>query len=160
MTPRYAGSQHQWQLASEDVLVVDMDGHILDGDGAISREAAMHFAIYRAYPLARAVVHAHALNIMPFAVAQRPIEPVLESMRKLGTIQLIPPAPSHTDRLARYVAESLLPRADELNEHPLAVLLPFHGIAIWAGDLYAAYDALERIDLNAYTLLMMRLLQR
>src|SRR5512142_2131777 len=39
ITPRYSGSKQHWQLGPDQVLVSDLAGNKLDGDGDISREA-------------------------------------------------------------------------------------------------------------------------
>ena len=38
LTPRYCGSKWQWNLRPSQVLVCDLDGQQLDGDGELSRE--------------------------------------------------------------------------------------------------------------------------
>ena len=52
MSPRYAGSKQQWQLEAEDFLVVDLEGNIQAGSGQISRESAVHLAVYQQFPAA------------------------------------------------------------------------------------------------------------
>ena len=47
ITSRYAGQKHQWQLRPEHVLVCELDGTKLDGEGDPSREAKAHFRLYR-----------------------------------------------------------------------------------------------------------------
>ena len=39
MSPSYAGTRKFWQLKPEEVLVLDLKGKLLEGDGKISREA-------------------------------------------------------------------------------------------------------------------------
>jgi L-fuculose-phosphate aldolase len=47
------------RLEPAHVVVVDRDGRLREGEGAPSSELALHLAIYRQFPSARAVVHAH-----------------------------------------------------------------------------------------------------
>lgn len=158
MSPRYAGSQKQWQLDASDFLTLDLEGNLLAGAGAISREGAMHLAIYRRIPMAGCVFHAHAQNIMVFASAGRPIPPTSEQTDKYGEIPLCVHAPSHTQELGDNVVAALLPQAEKLERHGIACLIPRHGIVCVGRDLNAAYDTLERIDRGARIFLLRRLL--
>src|SRR5690606_33920819 len=67
ISPRYSGSQRQWQLTPEDVLVVNYDGEILDGTGTISRESKVHLRLHREFgDYGTGVIHAHARNLLVF----------------------------------------------------------------------------------------------
>ena len=158
-TPRYAGSKQQWQLEPEQLVLVDPE-HLMEEQAArISREIQAHFAIYRALPLAGAVIHAHPRYVMPFATLGLPIPPVWEDTIKFGAIGLVPEAPAHSAELAETVAQALLPQAAALQKHGLAVLIPKHGIVVAGRDLDDAYDTLERINGNAECILLCRLLE-
>jgi L-fuculose-phosphate aldolase len=158
ITPRYSGSKHQWRLRPEQVLVSDLDGKQLDGEGEISREAKVHFRLYREFPDGRAVVHAHARNALVFASACQPIEPVLEDTLKFGTIQVAKYAPAHSNDLAEYVSELLRGQEGRVRQQAAAVIAPWHGLFVLGKDLDAAFDAAERIDVNARCILLSRLL--
>jgi L-fuculose-phosphate aldolase len=160
MTRSYAGGQHQWNLRPEDILVLDMDGKILAGDGDFSREGAVHMACYHAFPAAGCVFHAHSLNIMPFVSRQVPMPPMSEQTDKFGEIGFCKWAATHTPELAFNVVEALRPQAAAIPNHPIATMIPRHGIFIVGADLNITYDALERIDRNAYIALMARHLDR
>lgn len=158
ITPRYAGSKHQWRLRPEQVLVTDLQGNKLDGDGEISREAKVHFCLYSRYPEGKAVVHAHARNVLVFAMAGQPIPPVLEDTLKFGTIQVCKFAPAHTGDLSEFVAETFAGQEGAIRKQAAAVIAPWHGIFALGKDLDSAFDAVERIDVNARCILMSRLL--
>src|SRR4051812_39740192 len=55
MSRSYAGGRHQWELRPEDILVLDLAGSILAGEGEFSREGAVHLACYREFPEAGCV---------------------------------------------------------------------------------------------------------
>ena len=158
MTRSYAGGRHQWNLRAEDILVLDLDGNILAGEGEFSREGAVHMACYHAFPEAGCVFHAHSLNIMPFVVTGTPLPPMSEQTDKFGTIGFCKWAPTHTKELAVNVVEALRPLAHELTDHPIATMIPRHGIFVVGTDLNITYDALERLDRNAYIAMMSRLI--
>jgi L-fuculose-phosphate aldolase len=159
MSPRYAGSKQQWQLDAEDFLVVDLAGNILAGSGQISRESAVHLAVYENFPAAGCVFHAHPFNLMVFVAAGVPLPPASEQTDKYGTIGFCEWAATHTKELAVNVVAGLQPLAGRLEQHPIATLIPRHGIFLAGRDLDSCYDALERIDRAAYIHLMARLLK-
>src|SRR5690606_28831741 len=79
-SPRYAGSLRQWQLTPDDVLVVDLDGNVLEGSGQLSRESKVHLRLYREFSEhGTSVIHAHSRNLLVFAAMARPLPPVLEA---------------------------------------------------------------------------------
>ncbi len=158
MTPRYSGSKYHWDLRPEDVLVVDLQENILDGAGAISREAGVHFALMREFHDGKAVIHAHPRNVMVFSMARQPIHPVLEGTAKFGVVKVCQPAPSHTPELPEFVAAEFRGQEATIRKQGAAVLAPWHGIFVVGKDLDAALDTVERIDTNAYCLMMGRLL--
>lgn len=157
---RYMGSRRQWQVNPEDFVLVDIDGNKLEGEGEISRETLMHLSVYKNFPKAGAVIHTHSKNIQVFVSAGVPIPPMTEQTDKFGPIEFTEAAPQHTQELGDVVVEALKYKEDQLQKHPVALLLPRHGSCIVAPDLDSAYDTLERIDRNAYYALMARLLAK
>ncbi len=131
-----------------------MDGNILAGEGEFSREGAVHMACYHAFPDAGCVFHAHSLNIMPYVVTQSPMPAMSEQTDKFGTIGFCKWAATHTPELAVNVVEALRPQAGEIKQHPIATMIPRHGIFVVGTDLNLTFDALERLDRNAYIALM------
>jgi ribose 5-phosphate isomerase B len=158
ITPRYSGSKRRWHLKPNEVLVSDLSGNQLDGDGEISREGKVHLAIYQHFPDATAVLHGHARNVMTFVAAGQPIEPVLEATLKFGTIPVSRFSPAHSEKLAEAIVESLEGKDEAIRKYATAVIAPWHGLFTVGKDLDAAFDLTERIDTNAYCILMSRLL--
>ncbi|MCS6772843.1 MAG: class II aldolase/adducin family protein [Anaerolineae bacterium] len=158
LTPRYSGSKRRWQLCPDDVLVVDLEGNRLAGEGDLSRESKVHLRLYREFPDGTAVIHAHPQHVLVFCVARQPIPPVLEATLKFGTIPVIPFAPAHSADLAEFVAQGLRGQEARIRKQAAAVLAPWHGIFCIGKDLDATYDAVERIDTNARLILMSRAL--
>jgi L-fuculose-phosphate aldolase len=158
MSRSYAGAKRQWQLGPEDFLVLDLEGQILAGEGEFSREGKVHMACYHAFPDAGCVFHAHPYNVMPFVSTLTPLPPTSEQTDKFGVIGFCKHAPTHTPELALNVVEALKPQAEALKSHPIATLIPRHGIFVVGANLETTYDALERIDRGAYYHLMGRLL--
>jgi ribose 5-phosphate isomerase B len=158
ITPRYSGSKRRWHLKPNEVLVSDLSGNKLDGDGEISREAKVHFALYQNFPETTAVLHSHARNVMAFVAAGQSIEPILEATLKFGTIPVSHFSPAHSEKLAEAIIEEFRGKDEAIRKYAAAVMAPWHGLFVAGKDLDAAFDLTERIDTNAYCILMSRLL--
>lgn len=159
ITPRYLGSKHRWKLREDMVLVLDADLCPIIGDPQmVSRESAMHFACYQHFPDVNGVIHAHSRYLSVFVAAGQPLPPALEYTRKFGVVEVVPPLPSHSPELADAVVERLSPHQDKMKKNGLGLILAHHGVVVTGRDLADAYDTLERLEWNAHTLLMSRLL--
>ncbi|MBN8621319.1 MAG: class II aldolase/adducin family protein [Anaerolineae bacterium] len=160
ISPRYAGSKRQWQLKPEDVLVADKDMNLLDGGGEISREAKVHFRLHREFgEYGTGVIHAHAKNILVFAATGVSMPPVLEATQKFGTVPVVKYAPAHGNGLAESIAGGIRGNEERIKKHAAAAIGAWHGLFLIGKDLDAALDAVERLEYNAYCLLMGQLLQ-
>jgi L-fuculose-phosphate aldolase len=158
VTPRFSGSKYQWHLEPEQVLVVDPLGNKLEGEGEISREARVHLRLYGEFPQGMAVVHSHPRNVMVFATASQPIPPVWEGTLKFGVIKVCKFAPAHSPDLAEAVVTMMRGQDAALNQQAIAVIAPAHGLFTLGKSLEAAFDATERIDGAAYSILMSKFL--
>jgi ribose 5-phosphate isomerase B len=159
ITPRYSGSKRHWQLEPNQVLVSDLDGNKLEGDGDVSREAKVHYKLYKEFPDGTAVLHSHPRHVMVFVASGQPIEPIFEATLKFGTIPVVDKfAPAHSEKLADFIAEAMQGKEEAIRKYAVAVMAPWHGLFVIGKDLDAAFDLTERIDTNAYSILMSRLL--
>jgi L-fuculose-phosphate aldolase len=158
ISPRYSGATYHWQLDPEQFIHCATDSDDVLANPLFSREGKAHLAIYRDFPEVQAVIHAHAFNIQPFAVAGRPIPPVMEATDKFGTIPVIEQAPAHSMDLAKSVADGFIGQEDRIRTMAAAVLLPRHGIFVAGKELFATLDALERIDTNCWCIMAQRLI--
>ena len=154
ITPRYSGQKFQWRIKPEQVLVFDLQGNRLAGEGDISREGKVHMRMYHDFADGGAVIHAHPRNVLVFCAARKPIPPVLEATLKFGEIGVTEFAPAHSADLALHVANGLRGQDARIRKHAAAVIAPWHGLFCVGKDLDATFDAVERIDVNARILLM------
>lgn len=60
-------------VTANDILVVDLEGEVLEGEGPPPSETALHTAVYRARPDALAVCHGHPTISTLFSVVDRPL---------------------------------------------------------------------------------------
>ena len=155
MTATLAGQKQQWQITADDVLVVAMDEHILAGSGELSRESKVHLALHREYgEYGTGVIHAHPRNVMVFAAMAQPMPPIMEATMKLGVTPVADYAPSHSTSLANNIVASMRGRESLIRKHAAAAIAPWHGLFLMGRDLDAAFDAVERLDTNAYCIIM------
>jgi L-fuculose-phosphate aldolase len=131
---------HRFEL--DDVLVVDADVEPLVGEGIPSSESMLHLAAYFARPDVGAIIHTHPVHASAFAVAGRPIPPILEEQVVLlgGAVEVADYGESSSEALATNAVRALADRA--------AVLLRNHGAVSVGRDLdeaVAAAELLERI---------------
>jgi L-fuculose-phosphate aldolase len=155
MSPSYSGSKRQWQLRPEDVLIVDLDGNILEGDGKISRESNVHFRLHKKFgEHGTGVIHAHSRNLLVFAAMEKSMPPVLEANLKFGEVKCIKYAPAHSVKLADNIEEALRGQEARIRKQAAGVIAPWHGVFLIGKDIDAAFDAVERFDTNAYILMM------
>ena len=82
-------------IAPEDVVVMDLEARVVEGERKPSSEWALHTAFYKAKPRARAVVHAHSMYCTTFAILGRPLRAVHYMIGSAGT-DVIPCAPYRT----------------------------------------------------------------
>jgi len=155
ITPRGLGSRHRWRLREDMILVFDGDFNAVEGDPRmVSRESKMHFACYRRFPQINGVIHAHPRYLNVFASTGRSLTPTSVYTEKFGTVEVVPPLPSHSQELADAVVEKLALRRETLERNGLGLILAWHGAVAVGRDLADAYDTLERLEWSAHTLLM------
>ncbi len=154
ISPAHSGSHKQWQLEEADIV----QGNVHDDDflknPSFSREGKAHVAIYRNFPDVKGVIHAHAFHVLPFCSVGRSIPPVLEDTEKFGLIECVKEAHAHSQELADNILAGLRGKEDRIRVQAAAVLLPRHGLIVAGKTLFDALDAVERIDWNAYCLIV------
>lgn len=67
-------------MTLEDLVVVDLDGTVVEGDRSPTTEKDLHLSALRRYPELGAVIHTHAVYATMFALAHEPIPAVIEEV--------------------------------------------------------------------------------
>jgi L-ribulose-5-phosphate 4-epimerase len=112
----------------EDVVVMDLDGRVVEGKRKPSIETPMHTTIYRNFPDWLAVVHSHSLYATGFACALQPILPIcINSVEIGGEVPCAPYCPPGSRELADVVAGTMQGRQ--------VILLGHHGVLCCARTL-------------------------
>lgn len=87
-------------VTAEDILVVDLDGKVLEGKGPAPTETAIHLGVYRAREDVSAVGHGHPPNSTLFTMVERP----MFAMRNFGFRFIgmpVHPDPTHIKTVAQ-----------------------------------------------------------
>ena len=155
MSPTLAGHMRQWQLDADDVLVVNKNREIIAGGGGLTRETAVHFGLHENYSeYGTAVIHCHPRNVMVFACMNKEMSPVMEATRKFGVTPTIEYAPAHSPKLGERIVATMKGREARIAKHAAGTIAPWHGLFLMGKNLQAALDAVERLDTNAYVMMM------
>lgn len=127
-------------MTPQDVVRLDLDGHVLDGHRKPTTEWPMHAAIYRARPEVGAVVHTHARFCTTLATLRRDIPPFHYMVAVAGgdSIRCAPYATFGTPRLAAGAVEALRDRR--------ACLLANHGMVALGSSPGDALDLAEEVE--------------
>jgi L-fuculose-phosphate aldolase len=136
----------------EQILVTNLDGEVLRGEGFPTTETPMHLHLYRERGDIGGVVHAHPPLATSFAVAGKPLDLHLipEAVIFLGEVPLVPFHPPGSPELA----EAIVPYLKEYD----AVLMENHGVICWGSDVEQAYHRLETVEFCAQVTLNAQLL--
>lgn len=132
-------------LSADDVLVVDLDGRMLEGEGPAPSEVALHLGIYRARPDVMAVCHGHPPMSTLFTTVDRPLTAVRNFAFRFMDLPIHADTTHiRTEEQGRAVAQTLGARG--------ACLLRAHGTAVAATSVPELFvDCLE-LEENARSL--------
>jgi L-fuculose-phosphate aldolase len=140
---------HKARVTLDDLVRVTLDGAHVEGTRTMSSETPVHLAVYKALPMAGAIVHAHPPASTGYAQACRPIDTrsSSEAYCILGDgVPLIPYDRPSTPALAEVVAAAMEPKRK-------AYLMAQHGVLTWGADLWDAYDMLDTLEIYTQSLI-------
>ncbi len=150
-----ASGRPKGQLDEGDFVLCPVHGDLPpDLEPRPSAETAIHQAIYRRFPEARACLHVHSLAAarvsQPLSATQTALPlPPLEIVKGLGIWEeapqvALPLFENHLDvgRIARAVAR----RFQVAPPRVPALLIRGHGVTVWGESLQQAYDRLECVE--------------
>ncbi len=150
-----ATGAHAGGFRSSDIVVIDLEGRKLWGEGQPSKEYRFHLGIYKARPELNAVIHGHPPYSTAFALAER-VPPLVTGPSKtyLKKIPLVEYAPAGSEELARYVSEAF--RDGDVR----AVLLKRHGVVCAGRDIYDAVNIAEWLEDNSRAAVLVGLIKK
>lgn len=158
MTPTLASQNQLWDISPHEILVVDKNLNIVEGQGKVTREINMHMEMYKADPRMRAIIHAHPKELMTFAILGSHMPLLCENLRALGDyFHCLDYAPSTTQELADKVADFI--RESKQDKLPFGALLRVHGVILGGKDLFEVNAMLEKLEINAGAIVKSKILE-
>lgn len=139
-------------LAEEDLVLLNLEGRVIEGERKPSSEYLLHEAVYRSRPEIKGIVHSHSPYATSHAVARMSLPGLVEDLVMIvgGEVE---------------VAEYHLPGTKELAEAALAalkdkgaVLLANHGLVGVGSSVEEALKVCQVVEKSAQIHLMSRLL--
>jgi L-fuculose-phosphate aldolase len=126
-----------------DLVVVDLDGKVLDGTRSPTSEKGVHLATFAAYPEVAGVVHCHATHASMFAVAHQPIPSAIDEFVVYigGDVPVAEYQPSGSGALSTEVARHLADRS--------AMLMANHGLVTIGKSVDDALHSALVVEHNA-----------
>ena len=140
------------RMEAQQLLIVDNNGKVLDGDLKPSSELKMHLTVYHERPDVKAIVHAHPPTATGFACAGEPLNKALlsEIILTLGCVPIAPYGTPSTEQVSEGIR-------DLIKVHD-GMLLANHGALTVGPDLMTAYYRMETIEHFAKISLVTRIL--
>lgn len=132
-----------FETEPEDVVIMDLNGNIVEGKRAPSSEHGLHTVIYQNKPEARAVVHTHSTYCTTFACLNQPLKAVHYVIGGAGVAE-VPCAPYETFGTPE-LAESVRKSIGESK----AVLLQNHGLVASGPNLAKAFSLAVNMEFVA-----------
>lgn len=132
-------------MSEDDIVLIDFDGNLLEGNKKPSSEKFLHTQIYDLRDDINAIIHSHCPYITSFACAAKPIkEPIMpEFVFYFDKIPLAPYALPSSMQLAINTAQ-YFKKSD-------TVLMQSHGVVAGANTLQQVFYNLESLRAYAET---------
>lgn len=128
-----------FEIQPEDIVIIDLEGNIIEGDREPSSEWEMHLMPYRTRKDIDAVIHAHTMYATVLACLHKELPASHYMIAVAGpTVRCA--------EYATYGTHELAINASKAMEDRNAVILANHGILAGAKDLLNAFNIVEEIE--------------
>ncbi len=128
-----------FEIQPEDIVIIDVDGNVIEGNRVPSSEWAMHVMPYKYRDDIDAVIHAHTMYATVMACLRQEL-PATHYMIAVAGENV------RVAEYATYGSPELAKNAFEAMKDRKAVILANHGILTGANDLLNAFNILEEIE--------------
>ncbi|MBF0787313.1 MULTISPECIES: L-fuculose-phosphate aldolase [unclassified Streptococcus] len=128
-----------FDIKEEDIVIMDMDGHVVEGHSLPSSEWYMHLIQYQTRDDIDAIIHAHTTYATVLACLREPL-PATHYMIAVAGKDV------RVADYATYGTKELAVNAAKAMENRRAVLLANHGILAGAKDLLNAFNIVEEVE--------------
>lgn len=128
-------------LELSDIIVLDLEGKVLLGEGEPSKEFGFHLGIYKIRSDVGCVFHVHPSYATAFAVAGKKLPMITEAAKIiLIDVPLVESAPPGSGELASNVIEGFR------DPNVKAVLIRDHGIVAVGSDLQDTFSIASLVE--------------
>lgn len=124
----------------EDIVITDLDEHIIEGDKKPSSECGLHAAIYKVKPDAGAIVHTHSMACTTLACLGVPLKACHYALASSGVPE-VPIAPYET-----YGSPELAAAVQKTIGKSDACLMANHGIICCGVNMKGAYGLMSACE--------------
>ncbi|MCD8199133.1 MAG: class II aldolase/adducin family protein, partial [Phascolarctobacterium sp.] len=127
-------------LTPGDIVIIDENSRVLNGDKIPSSESRLHTAVYAACPEAQAIIHTHSIYASALAAMRKPVPAIIEDIVQIigGRVECAAYALPGTKELADNAIAALNGRR--------AALLANHGAVCWGKSLEDALMTAEILE--------------
>lgn len=131
------------KIREDDIVVVSLDGALIEGDRKPTVESGLHLKIYQNRDDVNAVVHTHPIQSLVFSVLGREIPPITDEASQLigSSVKVAKHAMPGSDELATNCVNTL-----GLSN---ACLLQSHGAVCVGEDISAAFNVCTVLEITA-----------
>lgn len=138
-------------ITEDDVVVVDMDGKVVEGHRKPTIETGLHVAIYNARPDVNAVVHTHPLYSTVFSCCGEDVPQVTDEASQIlgGPCITAEYALPGTPELAANCVKALGPKN-------MSCMLKSHGAVSVGADMDGAFRVCKVLEVTAQIYQMIR----
>jgi ribulose-5-phosphate 4-epimerase/fuculose-1-phosphate aldolase len=138
-----SGASVRSALTADDVVAVDLDGNLVEGDARPPLEFHIHSEIYRRRPDVNAIAHTHPKWSTFLTMTGTPFKVVYAQAALLGEIPLMDsPLSINTKPMGEKLAATL-------GDGP-AALLKAHGVVVVGADMIECFALAAYVEENAY----------
>ncbi|MHA1195140.1 MAG: NAD(P)-dependent oxidoreductase [Promethearchaeota archaeon] len=131
------------EMESKDILLIDLEGNVIEGVRNPSVEKHLHLGIYKSREDINAIIHSHGIYSTILSTLNLSLPPVIEELVPYlgGEILVAEYGEAGSEELAENVIKAL--------EDKMAVILANHGNICCGTHLQGAYTVLEYLERGA-----------
>ncbi|MFX1436285.1 MAG: NAD(P)-dependent oxidoreductase [Promethearchaeota archaeon] len=131
------------EMTPEDILTIDLEGKVIEGNRNPSVEKKMHLSIYHEREDVNAIIHAHSIYSTVLSALNMTIPPIFEEFVPYIGGEVL--CAEYSEAGSEELAEGVLNALEERN----AVLLANHGNLCCGSHLDGAYTVLKYLERGA-----------
>lgn len=134
----------RYDVQAADILAIDANGQVVQGEQRAPSEIHIHLSIYRARPDVGSVCHLHSRMATVFGISGRPLPPVTNYASFLGNA----PVPVYDDPRLVHTNQQGAALARALGDRP-ACLMRGHGSVVVGPSIRETFVASVYLEENA-----------